>query len=1234
MDKLEDFVDTYPDQYDPDIQYLISKKQEFRELKGTTEEDTPEPGEKYKHQEYFLRLMKQYSRMFIFAEMGTGKSCTMIGLAEYYKNTGLYKKVYVLEKGPLTRADFKNQIVNRCTCDEYDVKPSDSKNTNPTRLVKNVYSVTTYGRFAEKAKNLRDIDIIEEYSNTIIFIDEAHNLRNTKKDPKKSKKTTRKPNKKERLVITEIYSLLDRIAHLAVGCKIVIASGTPNINDVGDFVPNINLLIPTERKLPPHSTKKLKHMTYDYRFVTLNQMEPFLRGILSYVRSLDTGIDVKDMGQKMDKKIEVEYVDIYKKLPALLEEKDGKFVKTPQNLENVVELIEIDASTVVYPIRMSKYQGDIFLGEYASINTGMMKQHASEFIFPDGSYGGSTLEKRNQKKAAEDEEKEPSGFSKYIKKTAKGYRATPELKAVLSNPQSLWKHSCKFYELIRIEEKNRDSNCFVYTESVTGSGAILLSLMFEEYDYEKFSGSESAFEKDGKTIKIPKRKRYAIISDDIKEKSIPNIMQLFNSDLNAHGEYIKVIIGSLLARDGINLYNVVRGYLFRAGWHSSGNEQALARFQRSTSHSALIKELNEQYPERKNRISIEIYRFCAYTYDGVPSDSKVTFKKKEFKQLFTGNFLCDPEDRKSQDIDLYLKSDLKDFYNKRMMRIWKCLAIDAISNKRRNMLQTDVDYTQSADYMKAKYDLWSDVDKANRRSRIGSKKVDYSTYDLYYVEKDITKLYDMISDHLVNYGHISYESMMSWVEQKFFRKKVLYYALEKILSEKTIINNRYGFPSYVHTDGNILFLQNDYPFYFEKSRHVVSYYSDIQIYSLSMSISETESKFLADIIQNPIVDNIMSLDYPDTEAKVQYINNLIGKLSVNFKAYLIEKVLNIYIKRDPVMQAYMERTNIEFTKDEERKDIVSYLIDKYKELIHLNVYEPEKDIEDIDKTLGNRMRSGKSIKPLTIVHLTPQPLHISHRNGVPYKEGETVIKDDVKYANLVYLHTIYCREKLNTGYVNSIKNKKVSGRIRILRPIEGRFEWRDLTMSETPVYSHIIDNFTKHHYELKIPAGMKDVLLLGYYLSEYNIKLRGFNHKFMVLQRNTKIVNEKKSSKERGRECIRILKPHLIKILIRENIENYDYRRTELPKDWKRDQYLEYLTNPDFKHRLDGEIPMIELKNPGLYPLSDLKRFYKWFASNQSVDMLCLTLADSLHQTERLLDKPSDIVLPSERPEQ
>ena len=227
--------------------------------------------------------------------MGTGKSCTMIGLAEYYKNTGLYKKVYVLEKGPLTRADFKNQIVNRCTCNEYDVKPSESKNTNPTRVLKNVYSVTTYGRFAEKAKNLKDTDIIEEFSNTMIFIDEAHNLRNTKRDHKKSKKVTRKPNKKERLVITEIYELLYRISHLAVGCKIVIASGTPNINDVGDFVPNINLLIPAERQLPPHSilipserklpsegkvpdrsTHKLKPMTYDYRFVTLTQMEPFL----------------------------------------------------------------------------------------------------------------------------------------------------------------------------------------------------------------------------------------------------------------------------------------------------------------------------------------------------------------------------------------------------------------------------------------------------------------------------------------------------------------------------------------------------------------------------------------------------------------------------------------------------------------------------------------------------------------------------------------------------------------------------------------------------------------------------------------------------------------------------------------------------------------------------------------------------------------------------------------------
>ena len=938
----------------------------------------------------------------------------------------------------------------------------------------------------------------------------------------------------------------------------------------------------------------------------------------------------------METKIKVEYVDIYDKLPPLLEEKDGKFVKNSQDVEKFVKLKEIDSNTVVYPILMSKYQSKIFLREYTSINQRMMKQHASEFIFPDGSYGGSTLEKRNQKKAAEDEEKESKGFSKYIQKTAKGYNATDELKNILKNPQLLWKHSCKFYELIRIEGENPNSTCFVYTESVTGSGAILLSLTFEQHGYEKFSGNESAFDPDGKTIKIRKGKRYAIISDDIKEKSIPNIMQLFNSDLNAHGEYIKVIIGSLLARDGINLYNVVRGYLFRAGWHSSGNEQALARFQRSTSHAALIRELNELYPERKNRISVEIYRFCAYTYDAyaqdaAPEDFKVTARKPEFKAKFTGKFLCNPEDRISQDIYLYLKSDLKDFYNKRMMRIWKCLAIDAINNKRRNMLKTDVDYTQSADYMKAKYDLWSDVDKANRIARIGTKRVDYSTYDLYYVEKDITALYNTISYCLTTHGSLSYVVMMSWVEQGEYRKKVLYYTLEKILSEKIIINNRYGFPSYVQTDGNILFLQDDYPFYFEKSRNRVSYYSDMQIYTLSMSISETESKFLADRIQNPIVDSIMSLDYPDTEQKVQSINNLIGKLSVNFKADLIEKVLNIYIKRDPTMQNYMERTDIKFTKDVERKDIVSYLIDKYKELIHLNVYEPEKDIEDIAKIFGDKIRSGKKIKPYVVNHLRPQPRPISHINGVPYEEDEDVDKDDVKYANLVYLHTIYCREKLNTGYVNSIKNKKVSGRIRILKPIEGQFEWRDLTIEETAVYSHIIDNITIHRYELKIPGKMKDFSLLGYYMSEYDDKLRGPKHRFMVLEKNTKIVNEKKSSEERGRECLRILKPQLIKIFFRENIINYGHRAVELPKDWSRKQYINYLTNSQYNHNLHGAIPIHELENPQIYPKKHLEVFYKWFASKQSIDMLCLTLADYLFGKDRLLDKPSDIILPSER---
>ena len=105
---------------------------------------------------------------------------------------------------------------------------------------------------------------------------------------------------------------------------------------------------------------------------------------------------------------------------------------------------------------------------------------------------------------------------------------------------------------------------------------------------------------------------------------------------NIDGEYIQIIIASQMARDGINLRNVLRGYIMTPGWHESGMYQALSRFIRADSHNDLIKRNGGE------KIDIRLYRLAAV----VEEKEKCLYNKKNIISY-------------SVDIDNYLKSEEK-----------------------------------------------------------------------------------------------------------------------------------------------------------------------------------------------------------------------------------------------------------------------------------------------------------------------------------------------------------------------------------------------------------------------------------------------------------------------------------------------------------------------------------------------------------------------------------------------
>lgn len=703
---VHDFIEDYPEQLDKDIQWKIASREEFNELESGREPEKIEAGKFFKHQEIFARLMRIYDRMFIIHETGTGKTGSFINYAlqsKQYEN----KTVVVLQPGPPTVDDFKNQI-----------KKFDTKGV----LVKN-YLVTTYQKFVKD--DLSEEEMAQKYSDTIFFLDEIHKLRNTEISDKSGDFST--PDQ-----IEKIYNYLWRIFHSSKRVKVVIASATPMINNVYDFVPLINLLLPSDMQLPEIKEKGF------YESLSVEQLEPYFRGIVSFVRFPDSDVEIVRVGQIFKKYKQTLEVNISKSLdeikPVTKEYSKGTLrVNSETRKRNTIsgqfkmrtKEKKKDSQTIVYPVEMKGLQ----LKVYEKVEKDRKKdsfqrnqRQSSVMVFPNGMYGTDgfkfyvTKDDFGDYKFKEDiifRGKSYSGMKKFI-----------DPKNIPKTLKNLSLLSCKFADYLKREldqsKKERPGNSFCYLELVEGSGVIVLGLILELLGFENFkSNSMSIVNSETNRISsdFKKKKRFALITG--KTANLRSILKVFNSPDNMDGEYIQIIIASEVARDGINIKNVLRGYILSPGWHESGMYQALSRFIRADSHQEMITRRLSEGLSQKTKV--DIYKFAAVK------------DIKEMNETYLDNM--------SVDLTNYLIAERKDMYIKRVLRIMKQVAIDSYMNYERNFRMEDVDYSQEADYSEGRPGIWNPV--PGRKGGPKKKDIIHNTYNIFYsseYDKEIQKI--------------------------------------------------------------------------------------------------------------------------------------------------------------------------------------------------------------------------------------------------------------------------------------------------------------------------------------------------------------------------------------------------------------------------------------------------------------------------------------------------------------
>ena len=262
---------------------IILRKKEFYDEKLSKIEKAPTVrGELMKHQIFISRYLSSYTPydgILLFHEMGTGKGCSAIGAIEKIKNEeSSFNRAIILAKGKGILDNIIDELVYTCTDGIYIPEEKDlTESTKRIRIRKNLrrtfYDFETFQKFSSKLRNMSDEQIRKEYSNSIVVIDEVHNLRIQHK---------KKENK------LHVYFQIHRFLHIINNKKVLLLTGTPMRDQPEEIASIMNLILPKNNQLLIGDKFRQRYLTDDLEIndKNRNNLQGYFKGRVSYLKAV------------------------------------------------------------------------------------------------------------------------------------------------------------------------------------------------------------------------------------------------------------------------------------------------------------------------------------------------------------------------------------------------------------------------------------------------------------------------------------------------------------------------------------------------------------------------------------------------------------------------------------------------------------------------------------------------------------------------------------------------------------------------------------------------------------------------------------------------------------------------------------------------------------------------------------------------------------------------------------
>eukprot|EP00833_Pecoramyces_ruminatium_P016277 jgi/Orpsp1_1/1190309/evm.model.d7180000078174.1 len=511
---------------------------------------------------YFKPYNKKIKRFLIYHSPGSGKSFIALWIIKNFLEE-FHKKAIILVKNKETIMEFQQRVA---LWYKYNYTDYDHPNSYHEFIDKYI-EFKTYYQFCnsicvtnDKHANFKNPkELLEIYDKRLIIIDEFHHFRS--KDENSDKK---------------MYRILSQVLSMIKNSRVVFLSATP-IFDNSDEIDNLINFINPE---------------VNVKNVYPNDIYSLLKGRISYFSSENIIVKQCYMGEKI-----------------------------PEISKKIVKIPMIGKQLEAY--EGIKDENNAYGFDFVKASLGYLDK---EF---DGNF----------------QETEKIDTNKYICDDDKIVNLNPDIQNFLENcSQDLSQYNCKLnYFLEQINSKNPiNGPVFIFCNLIDGTGINYISALLSSLGYhyitdysslqrvqkkketflknhEKFKNNDNDDENHNednhsnqfmneanlkkKNIFKSNHWNFTFVSGD--KRLCPNLnerLNIFNSRDNSHGELIKILIGSEVVSEAVDIKNVRQVHIFTPHWNYERINQVIGRTCRINTHNHLPPE------ERM----VQIYFYMAY----------------------------------------------------------------------------------------------------------------------------------------------------------------------------------------------------------------------------------------------------------------------------------------------------------------------------------------------------------------------------------------------------------------------------------------------------------------------------------------------------------------------------------------------------------------------------------------------------------------------------------------------